>query len=72
LNVKILILKVKIKELTESVWISMRTDPEIKDLPFITKQGKNYELWEDSDWFEELSDKERLDWDGWVSLKTLI
>ena len=51
-------------------WISLKDrTPEIKDLPFVTKEGENFELWDDSDWFCELTEKEQLEWDYFLPLK---
>ena len=54
------------------IWQDMnKWEPEIKHLPFVTfdKDG-NYELWEDSDWFQELTDKDKSKYVKWISVKT--
>ena len=54
-------------------------EPTEKDLPFITYQRKvfihdrdvfynEYELWNDTDWFFELEEKDRLEWVYWMPL----
>lgn len=56
-------------------WISIKDrEPEIKDLPFVTRMilpsgGREYELWEDSDWFDELDEADRLGHDFWFPLQ---
>ena len=42
-------------------WIDLKTQlPTPKDLPFITEDfDKFYEVWEDSDYFDELTDNDR-------------
>lgn len=51
-------------------WISMKDqEPAIKDLPFLTLDGRHLELWSDSDWFDELSEKERLAHEFWLPVK---
>lgn len=49
--------------------IGFKAEPEIKDLPFIT-YGKytGFEVWEDSDWFQELSLKEQYKREFWARL----
>jgi len=43
--------------------------PEYKDLPFLTfKEGK-WDFWEDTDWFDELTEKEHMIFDYWYPLK---
>lgn len=50
------------KALLEQGWNLMKNgQPEEKDLPFVTYDGVNHvELWDDTDWFFELTDKEKL------------
>ena len=56
-------------------WIRMsERKPEIKDLPFVTYMmgygGRAYwELWEDSDWFQEIPELEQLEWTDWLKLE---
>lgn len=54
-------------------WESMELEPTMKDVPFLTRKetkfGYSYDLWEDTDWFAELSDKERLSWQHWHKLE---
>lgn len=60
-----------INEYNESQWISIKEErlPEFKDLPFITKgAGGEFELWEDTDWFDELTEKEQLEWESFMIL----
>ncbi len=52
-------------------WIKQtgpETEPTWDDMPFLTWDGKNYELWEDSDWFHELDDDDRAKRTDWVKL----
>lgn len=55
-------------------WIKLEDQiPTMKDLPFITYRyqfgGDEYEIWEDSDWFEEYDDNERFQWTHWMKLE---
>ncbi len=60
-------------------WIKQSDqEPTTKDLPFMTYGMKieaapnmyfnEYEIWEDSDWFQELTENERLSWVFWRKL----
>lgn len=50
-------------------WVNIKDrEPTIKDLPFVTYLNKVWELWEDSDWFQELSENERLEHKCWLPL----
>ena len=53
-------------------WIKMsEQEPIIKDLPFIAFDGdmyNKYEVFEDSDWFEELTEKDRLEYSHWMPI----
>ncbi len=50
-------------------WINIKDqEPTIKDLPFATCLDNKWEFWEDSDWFQELSEKERLEHEYWLPL----
>lgn len=55
-------------------WESMELEPTMKDLPFLTRKktkfGYSYDLWEDTDWFDELTDKDRLEWEDWHRLES--
>lgn len=48
--------------------------PTIKDLPFVTaekglyKGQWIYELWDDTDFFDELSEDEQLEYENWISI----
>jgi len=57
-------------------WINQeKLEPTTKDLPFLTYGQKLkaapeilfdvYEFWEDVDWFQEISEEERLSWKYW-------
>ena len=51
-------------------WIKQSDqEPTEKDLPFLTWDGYDYEFWEDVDWFDELTEKERLMWTHWIPLQ---
>jgi hypothetical protein len=55
-------------------WIKQsEQEPTEDDLPFITYMSDfgadQFELWEDSDWFQELSESERLEWEQWAPVK---
>lgn len=54
-------------------WIKMADqEPEIEDLPFVTfkkELHKVYELWEDTDWHSELTEKDRLEWTHWCKVR---
>ena len=56
----------------QSRWIKMSDrEPMIKDLPFLTyyrTQVGPFELWEDSDWFQELGEEERLQYTHWMPI----
>lgn len=47
--------------------------PTMNDLPFLTRQkvGKryDYELWDDTDWFDEVFDRDKLQRDHWHRLE---
>ncbi len=47
--------------------------PTWKDMPFLAKNTNTneVEIWEDSDWFHELDDKERSDNRYWITIKEL-
>lgn len=62
-------------------WILMEDrQPDHKDVPFLTmhyklsrfpESGVTFEyvnLWDDSDWFEELTDEERSMWKYWMPI----
>lgn len=42
--------------------------PDKKDLPFMTFGGGAYEIWDDSDWFDELTLEEKLERIWWAAL----
>jgi hypothetical protein len=44
--------------------------PTEKDMPFLTYEPnhKHFEIWNDSDWFFELDDEERLERQVWRKL----
>ena len=47
-------------------------EPTMDDLPFVTYMKISfdmYELWDDTDWFYELNDKDRAEWTHWMPLK---
>jgi len=51
-------------------WIKQSDrEPTIKDLPFVTFDGKDYELWEDSDWFSELTDDDKAEYPEFMPLE---
>jgi len=55
----------------QSRWIKMSDrEPTIKDLPFVTYEeiSEDIELWEDSDWFQELGEEERLQYTHWMPI----
>ena len=46
-------------------------EPTMDDLPFVTYMKVRfdiYELWDDDDWFHELTDKDRAEWTHWMPL----
>lgn len=53
------------------LWYSMsEKEPAIADLPFVTfSYIYGHEFWEDSDWFQELTEKERLERTEWLTLE---
>ena len=56
------------------MWISLKDkEPDIKDLPFITYNVIRYEseIWDDVDWFSELTDEDKSDWTHWLKLPKL-
>jgi len=51
-------------------WISIKDkEPVWDDIPFITydKYG-TFDVWEDTDWFQELSEKDRLEHTHWAKI----
>jgi len=51
-------------------WISIKDRlPEIKDLPFVTiDEFDTYDIWEDSDWFDEIQENDKLSYQYWMPL----
>lgn len=50
-------------------WIPMTIEPVFKDLPFVTYNKNGFEFWEDTDWFNELTEKDRLSWSHWARIR---
>ncbi len=56
------------------IWIKFRNqDPEPKNLPFVwrSKKGLFSEVWDDTDWFNELTDVDKSEWEWWAELTDL-
>ena len=50
-------------------WIKQSDrEPTMDDMPFLTHDGDHVDLWDDSDWFFELSERERLSWIYWMPI----
>lgn len=54
-------------------WTKMsERKPELEDIPFITAEKRSthtvYDFWDDTDWFDELSEKEYNEWDYWMNV----
>ena len=54
----------------EVTWLNFKNkEPSLQDLPFVCRNNIGFsEAWEDSDWFDELTDNERAEWTHWKSV----
>ena len=51
-------------------WIKQSDqEPTMNDMPFVTHDGTHTDLWDDTDFFFELTEKERLSWTWWMKLE---